>query len=107
MALTSAIRDSIPSVAASSIFCSRSAAAACVELLAVAADEDEAPDDAGAVPGFGGRFMTLLALVEIRDPHKEVQKVRVCFAPLRLRLFCFRRWFGDRSGGVRRQGPHH
>ena len=51
-----------------------------MELLAVAADEDVAPDDAGAVPGFGGRFMTLL--VEIRDPHKEVQKVRVCSSPL-------------------------
>ena len=55
----SAIRDSIPSVAASSIFCSRSAAAAWVELLAVA---DEAPG-AGAAPGFGGRFMTLYVRV--------------------------------------------
>ena len=55
-ARTSANRDSIFSVAASSIFCSRSAAAACVELL------DEAPD-VGVAPVFGGRFMTLIVEV--------------------------------------------
>ena len=62
-ALMSAIRDSIPSVAASSIFCSLSAAAPWVELLAVA---DEVLD-AAAAPGFGGRFIPLF--VEIGDPQ--------------------------------------